>query len=236
MAITALPLYSGTPPNRNQPQADFNTNVAAWISYTTTFQPLFNTFATQANALAVEVGGYKDLALTYSNNAAASASAALTSQNIAASSANYIGLYSAQTGAKPAGVSVFHIGSYWRLNVAVSDITATEPSLTNADWQFISGTRWQPVMTTSGALPKNALCQILATSAPVDRQLFAAMAVGDFIVVANSAQSTQAVRITNNGYTIYGSDQSVSPSDNITLAAGEGISLRCSAANTLEVY
>lgn len=236
MAITPIPSFSGTPPNRNQPQATFNTNVANWVSYTTTIQTDLNTFATEANALAVEVDGYKSLALTYRNEAAASASAALLSQNLAAASAGFKGLWSSLTGALSKPATVFHNGTYWALLNNLANVTASEPSLTNADWQFISGTRWQELFTTSGALPRNAMCQIIATSGAVDRQLQAGMTVGDFAVAANSQNSTQTVRITNNGYTIYGGGVTASPSDNITVLPGDSISLRCTAENTLEIY
>lgn len=221
MAIAALPLYVGTPPNRGQGQTEFNVNEANWISYTTTFQPLFNTFATEANALAVEVGGYKNLALTYRNEAAASASAALVSQNLSASSASYIGPYSAQTGAKSAGISVSHIGSYWRLNVAVTDITATEPSVTNSDWQFISGTRWQLPRTANFTAAKNALHNVTATSATLDVTL-PAFTAGDFFVVSNNPQSTQLMRIVKPGVTVRNYNNAVVASgDNITYRAGQ---------------
>lgn len=236
MAISALPLYSGTAPNRTQDQSAFNTNMANWISYTTTFQPLYNTFATQANALALEVSGYADDALTSKNAAAESAASAEVNKNLAAASADFKGAWSSLSGSLSKPATVSHNGSFWALLNNLANVTTSTPSLTNTDWQFISGTRWQDVMTTSGSLPKNALCQILATSAPVDRQLLAGMTVGDFIVIANSDQSTQAVRVTNNGYTIRGNSQTILPSDNIILIAGDSLSLRCTAANQLEVY
>lgn len=236
MAISPVPPFSGTPPNRSQPQATFNTNVANWVSYTTTIQTDLNTFATEANALAAEANGYQALALSYKNEAEASASAALTSQNLAAASADFKGAWLGLTGAlnKPATVS--HNGSFWALLNNLANVASSEPSLTNTDWQFISGTRWQEPFTTSGALPRNAMCQIIATTEAVDRQLQAGMAVGDFAVAANSQNSTQTVRITNNGYTIYGGGVTVSPSDNITVLPGDSISLRCTAENTLEIY
>lgn len=236
MAITPIPAFSGTPPNRNQPQSEFNTNVANWVSYTTTIQTNLNTFGTEANALAVEVGGYKDLALTYSNNAAASATAALTSQNLAAASADFKGAWSSLTGALNKPASVFHNGSFWALLNNLANVTTSTPSVTNTDWQFVSGTRWQDAATTSGVITKNAMLPIVATGSSVDRQIPAGMVAGDFIVVSNSVLSTQQVRITNNGYTIYSPRITLTASDNILMVAGDSVSLRCTGTNTLEVY
>lgn len=235
MAIALLPLYSGTPPNRNQPQADFNTNVATWVTYTTTFQPLFNTFATEANALAVEVDGYKSLALTYSNNAAASASAALTSQNLAASSADFKGAWSSLSGALSKPASVYHNGSFWALLNNLANVTTSEPSVTNTDWQFISGTRWQQTRTASFTVPVNSMQAILATGSTVDATLTASVPDGSFFAVANSPASTQTVRVLNAGYTIRSSNKTITSADNIVLAAGQTIYLRAISPTILEV-
>lgn len=236
MAISPVPPFSGTPPSRSQPQATFNTNVANWVSYTTTIQTDLNTFATQANALAVEVDGYATDAAQSLVDTQAAYEATLVAKSAAESVSNYKGQWSSLSGSLNKPATVTHNGAFWALNNNLANVATSEPSLTNADWQFVSGTRWQDVMTTSGILPKNALCQILATSAPVDRQLLAGMSIGDFIVIANSDQSTEAVRVINNGYTIRGNKQVITPADNITLLSGDTLSLRCTAANQLEVY
>lgn len=221
MAITPIPLFSGTPPNRNQPQSEFNTNVANWVSYTTTIQTNLNTFGTEANALAVEVGGYKDLALTYSNNAAASASAALASQNLAAASADFKGAWASLTGALNKPASVFHSGSFWALLNNLANVTTSEPSLTNADWQFVSGTRWQQPRTAAFTAAKNALHNVTATSATLDVTL-PAFTAGDFFVIANNPQSTQLMRIVKTGVTVRNfRNTTVASGDNITYRAGQ---------------
>lgn len=217
MAITPIPLFSGTPPNRNQPQSEFNTNVANWVSYTTTIQTNLNTFGTEANALAVEVGGYKDLALTYSSSASASATAA----EVSASAVGYKGLWSAQTGSAAKPASVFHNGSFWALNNNIANVTTSEPSLTNADWQFISGTRWQQPRTTAFTAAKNALHNVTATSATLDVTL-PAFTAGDFFVIANNPQSTQLMRIVKTGVTVRNfRNTTVASGDNITYRAGQ---------------
>lgn len=235
MAITPIPLFSGTPPNRSQPQSEFNTNVANWVSYTTTIQTNLNTFGTEANALAVEVSGYKDLALTYSNSASASASAASTSQNLAAASADFKGAWSGLSGALNKPASVAHNGSFWALLNNLANVTTSEPSVTNADWQFISGTRWQQTRTSSFTVPVNSMQAILATGSAVDATLTASVPDGSFFAVANSPASTQAVRVLNAGYTIRSSNKTITSADNIVLSAGQTIYLRAISPTVLEV-
>ena len=83
--------------------------------------------------------------ITYNNSiesqssAAASAASAAESEQSARdseASANYVGLWSDLTGSLSIGVSTGHEGGIWRLNVNLADVTASEPSLTNADWQL----------------------------------------------------------------------------------------------------
>lgn len=214
----------------------FNDDANAWAGDIITWTEQVNLMTTAMNETAAEVDADKVSSGNSATAAGNSATAANTSAGLAAGSANYKGLWSAQTGAANKPYSVSHSGSFWALNNNLANVTTSIPSLTNPDWQFISGTRWQGVVTTSGSLAANAMHQILATSGAVDRQLPASMSVSDFIVVANSVQSTQTVRVTNNGYTIYSKLQTLTSSDNIVLEAGSSVSLRCTASNTLEVY
>lgn len=223
-------------PNSATDPDTFNDDANQWAADLIPWTQQVNALAAEANIVAAQVDADKVASGNSATAAAGSAAAALASQNLAAASADYKGLWSAQTGAANKPYSVFHNGSFWALNNNLANVTTSTPSLTNADWQFISGTRWQAVITTSGSLPTNAMSQILATTGAVDRQLPASMSVGDFVVVANSSQSTNTVRVTNNGYTIYTKAVTVTTSDNITLLAGDSLSLRCVAANTLETY
>jgi hypothetical protein len=220
MAITPLPLYGGTAPNRAQSQSEFNTNMASWISYTTTFQPAYNTFATQANALAVEVEDLKDLTMTFRDAAASSAAAADSSQNLAAASADYKGLWSAQTGAANKPYSVFHNGSFWALNNNLANVTTQEPSLTNANWQFISGTRWQLTRTASFTVAKNAMENVSATAAVINATL-PTLNAGDFICVSNNANSTQNVLLIKPSVTALSNRGVAGVSDNIIILPGQ---------------
>jgi hypothetical protein len=220
MAITPLPLYGGTAPNRAQSQSEFNTNIASRISYTTTFQPAYNIFATQANALAVEVEDLKDLTMTFRDAAADSAAEADASKEMAAASADYKGLWSAQTGAANKPYSVFHNGSFWALNVNLANVTTQEPSLTNANWSFISGTRWQPQRTAAFTAAKNAYHTVLATSGVIDVSLQAFVA-NDFFCIVNSPESTQNIRILKPSITVKSGRTTVVAADSITVRPGQ---------------
>ena len=121
-----IPPYTGTPPNRfNQLENEFSDNADFFAAYFASAPTDYNTFATQANAVAVEVNA----------NAIAAADAANTS--IGAS--NFQGAWSVLTGSKSKGITASHIGSVWLLLVDVADITATEPSPSNTQWKVTIG-------------------------------------------------------------------------------------------------
>lgn len=233
MTISALPLYSGTPPNRAQSQTDFNANMATWISYTTTFQPLYNTFATQANALAVEVNGYKVSAEGTLADTEQVYAAAVVAKNASEAAANYKGDWSSLSGAlnKPATVS--HAGGFWALKNNLANVTASTPSITNADWEFVSGTRWQTIQTTNFSASKNGMWPAVITTAR-DAQL-QAMTAGDFVIIHNDATSTANLRVVNAGFTIRSLSKVATPSDNIILTPGQTLHLKANSATELRV-
>ena len=117
--ITPLP----DPPARTDP-ANFATKADAFLG-------ALPTFATEANALATEVNGYKTAA-------EAAQIAAEAAQAAAASSANFKGDWSDQTGAAAIPYSVFHEGNCWNLVNPLADVTASEPGAT-ADWVVSGG-------------------------------------------------------------------------------------------------
>lgn len=156
MAITPLPLYGGTPPNRTQPTAEFNTNIAAWVSYTTTFQPLFNTFAeefvdtsdaavvsisasiSEASAQAVLSSGFASSASSSSSSAGGFASQALAAKDLALGAANFKGSWSSLAGPLNVPASVYHNGLTYVLLINLVDVTAFEPTA-GATWAIASG-------------------------------------------------------------------------------------------------
>lgn len=56
------------------------------------------------------------------------------------SAANFLGSWSSQSGAVSVPSTVLHNGQYWQLLTAVADISASEPSDSNSDWDNIGNT------------------------------------------------------------------------------------------------
>lgn len=233
MAISALPLYSGTAPDRAQSQTDFNVNMATWISYTTTFQPLYNTFATQANALAVEVNGYATDAADTLSDTQAVYDATVIAKNAADAAANYKGDWSSLTGALNKPATVTHAGGFWALKNNLANVTTSTPSIGNADWEFAGGTRWQTIQTANFNAAKNGMWPaVIATSRDAQLQ---AMAAGDFVIIHNDATSTANLRVVNAGFTIRSLSKVATPSDNIVLTPGQTLHLKANSATELRV-
>ena len=222
-------------PNRSDAPETFSDDVDSFLSAIPTLQEQINASGDYIDAVGVAVDADKTASGNSATAAANSATAANTSAGLAAGSANYKGLWSAQTGAANKPYTVFHNGSFWALNNNLANVTTSTPSLTNADWQFISGTRWQQTRTASFTVPVNSMQAILATGSPVDATLTASVPDGSFFAIANSPASTQAVRVLNAGYTIRSSSKTITSSDNITLAAGQTIYLRAISPTILEV-
>lgn len=106
-----------------------------------------NTWAGQVNTVAGEVNTNATTATTKASEASASALAAAASASAADASAdtaalvaaglgNFIGLWSAQTGAKTVPTSVSHNGVLWYLLSNIADITAKTPGVAS-EWAAI---------------------------------------------------------------------------------------------------
>ncbi len=222
-------------PNRTTGAATFSQDADTYMSEVNPMVSSQNTANAWANSTATQVYNNAVEAAGSASASAASATAALGSQLLAADSANYKGIWSAQTGAANKPYSVFHNGSFWALNNNIANVATSEPSLTNADWQFISGTRWQQTRTSSFTVPVNSMQAILANGSPVGATLTASVPDGSFFAIANSPASTQTVRVLNAGYTIRSGNKTITNADNIVLAAGQTIYLRAISPTILEV-
>lgn len=221
-------------PNTAEPDT-FNDDADQWAADIIPWTAEVNAAGAYIDGVAAQVDSDAADAADSEAAAAVSAAAALVSETLAAASADFKGLWSSLTGAlnKPATVS--HSGSFWALLNNLADVTASTPSLTNTDWQFISGTRWQTTKTASFTVPLNTMQSILATGGAVNATLTASAPDGSFFVVANSAASTQTVKILNAGYTIRNNRRTITSSDNIVLAAGQTAYLRAISTTALEV-
>lgn len=69
------------------------------------------------------------------NPAIQALSSAAQSASIALQASNYVGNWSDKTGALSQPASVWHNNAFWLLNTDLADVTASEPSDANADWQ-----------------------------------------------------------------------------------------------------
>ncbi len=227
MAITeVIPTFTTPVPSRSQSPDDFADSADLMVSEFNDVIASQNTLSGQINAESTTINGY-------STAAAASATAAANSATGAANSANFKGAWSSLTGALNKPAQVLHNGAYWQLLNNLANVTTSEPSPSNADWAFSSGTRWRTPYTASATLAANSQNTIIATSAAADMAL-PSLAVNDFIVLHNAKNSTQVVRLMNAFYTIRGRRGTASAGDNIIMGAGETIHVVCVATNTLE--
>lgn len=193
-----------------------------------------NSLATWQEDTATEVYNNAVEANTSAANSSASAAESLQYSQDAAASANYEGVWSSLTGAYNKGISVFNDGAFWRLNVNLADITASEPSPANVDWAFDSGTRWLSY-TASFTANANSISYILATSAAVDitQPTFTA---NDFVVFKNSSDSTQTVKILNPSNTLVFRNGSITAGDNAVINPGDTVSLLARTSTILERF
>ena len=185
-----------------------------------------------ANAQAAET------AATNSNNSAtnsaASATASEASRQAADAASNYKGEWSGLTGALAKPATVSNDGAFWALVNNLANVALSEPSPSNADWRFVSGTRWVTPYTASATLAPNSQNTIIATSSAADMTL-PSLTTNDFIFLHNSPASTQTVRLMNSAYTIRGDAGSIASGNNIVMLAGEVIHLKAVSGSILEV-
>ena len=139
MAITALPSV----PTRADP-TNFSTRSDALL----TALPVF---VTEANALQVDVNAKQVTASSAATtstaqaviattqaglattNGAAQVALATTQASLSMASANYKGVWANLTGALSMPASVYHLGSFWALNVNLANVTTATPSV-SASW------------------------------------------------------------------------------------------------------
>lgn len=215
------------PPNRGQAQAVFSPKMDAMLG---SLQPLVD----EQNALGAWMEATANSTEDWANDAEASATASEASRQAADAVSNYKGEWSALTGALAKPATVSNDGAFWALVNNLANVSLSEPSPSNADWRFVSGTRWVTPYTASATLAANSQNTIIATSAPADMTL-PSLTTNDFIVLHNSPASTQTVRLMNSAYTIRGDAGSIASGNNIVMLAGEVIHLKAVSGSILEV-
>lgn len=230
--ITPLPAV----PNRSAEPEIFSDAVDAFLTALPTLQEQIDAAGTYIQGVGAQVDADKTTTGGHVTAAAGSASAAASSQALAAASANFKGAWPSLAGALNKPASVSHNGSFWALLNNLANVTTSTPSLTNTDWQFIGGTRWQAVQTTAFTAAKNALYPVTATAATLDVTL-PAFTAGDFFVISNNPTSTQLMRIVKSGVTVTNSfGLVVAPGDNITYRAGQIFRAYAISSTALVVY
>lgn len=169
------------------------------------------------------------------DDSADSAAASELSRQAADAASNYKGEWSSLTGALAKPATVSNDGAFWALVNNLANVALSEPAPGNADWVFVSGTRWVTQFTGTATLPANALCSIAATAATSNISLGTFVA-NDFFVLAVSPTTTQTVRVLNPSYTIRGKRRTVNAGDDITMRPGSILHLRAVSSSVLEVY
>ena len=227
MTVSTITEYGGTVPDPfTQAAGAFSTNAVNWTTY-------------QANTLVSSINtsiGEFNIDFGLVNNAKADAETAATnadnSATTALSASNFKTEWSTLTGALNTPASVYHDGAFWQLMTNLADVTASEPSPTNTDWQYYSGTRWLSY-TASATLNANSQNFIEATGAASDFTQ-PTFSVGDFIVISNSKASTETVRLLNPSNTLVFEKGIVSAGDNLIINAGSTIHLYARTSTILE--
>lgn len=133
------------PPSRGDSPATFNDDADAWNAAFVPQTTAFNTSADFVNTKA-------DEADADAQAAQASQLAAASSEAISQANANFVGNWSDQTGALNVPASVFHNEVYWILLVNLADVTLSEPSEANSDWDNIAQPPLVHTLTGGNAL------------------------------------------------------------------------------------
>lgn len=130
MSITQTISSFPTAPTRTDPST-FSTRADAFVGAIEDMPAEVNTWAGEANTLKTEMNADATTATDAKN-------IAIIAQDKAVSSANFKGNWSDLTGALNIPASVLHNGTYWMLVSNLADVTASEPSDINVDWEALS--------------------------------------------------------------------------------------------------
>lgn len=200
MTITAvIPTYGGNDPNRISGRATFVTDMASTLSYMNGLSPYYNSMATQANALAVTVNGYRDEALSFAERSEAAMVAALSYTTATE--------WVAGTYSHPAAVIHPDDGNVY-ICMGV-DVTSNPIGAAQTDWLPKTTTKVLPeIKTGSFTAEKDVFYQLdtrLEEALPI---MPAALSPGDSFYFVDYARTFEdfAAKIDMNGHNLEGLD------------------------------
>lgn len=183
--ITPLP----TPPSRQDP-ANFSTRADSFLGS-------LPAFVAEANALAVTVGNNTDTAVQQALDANAYKADAEDAAAIQLATANFVGNWSAQTGAAQLPRSVRHLGVFWALLNPLADITTSEPGIT-ADWASINASSMLTQIMTSSVNPAIPGVRYICRNSAYTLTLPITMIKGQVFGFLND--TSQAAYVNTNGH------------------------------------
>ena len=137
MTISTIDAYTGVIPDRNnQSDEEFTAAVITWLNYQLTLVTQTNTTVNETNTATSDVTTSQNAAAASAVSSSSFADSSQASAELAAATANFSGVWSSLTGSLNKPASVLHDNIYWRLLNDLSDVTASEPSVTS-DWVSI---------------------------------------------------------------------------------------------------
>jgi len=220
-----IPLYVGDAPNRNtQTPTEFSDNADNFSAYFADVPADYNTFASQANALRIEVNAANTSAVD-------SAALALQYKNQALAAANFKGLWEDLTGALSIPATVGHLGSLWFLVTNTTNVTLDEPSVSDKWEKFVGG--WDNQTTSVIAYPNSPLSLKVTTASLVT--ISPTFIIGDEFSIHNSSRSTADITLVNADYDISGPVGEAVAGTDITIKAGQTLKMQAESLTEFEI-
>jgi len=137
MPINTITLLPTPVPSRADP-LNFATRADAFLGALPTFGTELNSFATSANALALEVENNKTEAQTILDETIIVQETVQDLYDSSIAIANFKGLWSTLTGALARPATVYHNSAYWILLVDLANVASSTPSTGNSNWLKVS--------------------------------------------------------------------------------------------------
>lgn len=137
MPINTITLLPTPVPSRADP-LNFADRADAFLGALPTFGTELNSFATSANALALEVENNKVEGQTILDETITVQETVQDLYDSSIAIANFKGLWSTLTGALARPATVYHNSAYWILLVDLANVASSTPSTGNSNWLKVS--------------------------------------------------------------------------------------------------